>query len=120
MARFVLNRSRRHNMSVIDRWLEYFTAQQIPYSHSTHPRAATARRTANAERVPAHDLAKTVVYRGNYGFGVAVVSADELVDLRKVGRLLGLSNIRLANEVELSELFPDCEPGTMPPFGDAC
>jgi Ala-tRNA(Pro) deacylase len=107
-------------MSAIHRWLEYFNAQQIPYSHSTHPRARTARRTARAEGVPARDLAKTVVYRGNYGFGIAVVAADELVDLRKVGRLLGLSNIRLANEVELAELFPDCELGAMPPFGDAC
>jgi Ala-tRNA(Pro) deacylase len=32
--------------------------------------------------------------------------------------LLGLSHIRLATEGELLEVFEDCEPGAMPPFGD--
>jgi Ala-tRNA(Pro) deacylase len=40
--------------------------------------------------------------------------------LAKLGRLLELSSMRLANEAELAALFPDCELGAMPPFGDAC
>ncbi len=107
-------------MSVTDRWLEYLTLMQVRYSHSTHPRAANAVETADAERMPAHALAKTVVYFSDSGFGIAVVPADDFVDLLKVARLLGLSNIRLANEEELLNLFPDCELGAMPPFGDTC
>jgi Ala-tRNA(Pro) deacylase len=42
------------------------------------------------------------------------------VDLVKVSRVLGLSYIGLASEAELAKLFPDCELGAMPPFGDAC
>jgi Ala-tRNA(Pro) deacylase len=34
--------------------------------------------------------------------------------------LLGLPWIRLADEGELAELFPDCELGAMPPFGYSC
>jgi Ala-tRNA(Pro) deacylase len=93
---------------------------QVRYSHSIHPRAQTARETANAERVPAHEFAKVVIYYGDNGFGIAVVPADEFVDMAKIARTLGLAYIRLANEVELAELFPDCELGAMPPFGDAC
>jgi len=107
-------------MPVIDRWLEDLDRMHIRYSHSVHPRAETALETADAERIPAHEFAKTVVYFGNTGFGIAVVPADHLVDMVKLGRLLGLSYIRLANEAELAELFPDCELGAMPPFGYAC
>jgi Ala-tRNA(Pro) deacylase len=107
-------------MRLIDRWLAYLDRMQIRYSHSTHPRAETARATADAERMPAHELAKTVVYFSESGFGIAVVPADQLVDLVKLRRLLELKYIRLADETELAELFPDCELGAMPPFGNGC
>ena len=105
-------------MKVIDHWLEYLNRNQVRLSHSVHPRAETALETATADRMPAHDLAKTVVYFTGTGFGMAVVPADEFVDLAKVARLLGETGIRLANEAELAELFPDCELGAMPPFGN--
>jgi Ala-tRNA(Pro) deacylase len=121
MARLVQGEgAEEHNMSGVERWLKYFDKMQIRYSHSVHPAAQTARRTAVAERVPAHEFAKTVVYFNDAGFGIAVVPADQLVDLAKVGRLLGSSFIRLASEAELKELFPNCALGAMPPFGDSC
>lgn len=107
-------------MAVIDRWLEFLNRKQVRYSHSIHPPAQTARETASAERVRPHDFAKTVVYYSNAGFGIAVVPADQFVDLARVSRELGLSYIGLASEAELARLFPDCELGAMPPFGDAC
>jgi len=104
-------------MTILGRWLEYLNKTGIRYSHSIHPRAQSALETADAERMPAHDLAKPVVYFCETGFGMAVVPADEFVDLPEVARLLGLSYIRLANEGELAELFTDSELGAMPPFG---
>src|SRR5580704_17743804 len=101
-------------MSVTNKWFEYLTRMRVRYSHSIHPRAEKAIETADADRIPAHALAKTVVYFGDNGFGIAVVPADQLVDLFKVGHLLGLSHIRLATEAELIRLFPDCELGAMP------
>ena len=107
-------------MSVIHRWLEYLDLMEVRYSHSIHAPARTALVTADAERMPAQQLAKSVVYLGETGFGIAVVPADQFVDLIKLGRSAGLSYIRLAKEAELADLFPDCELGAMPPFGDAC
>ena len=107
-------------MPLINRWLEYFDLMRVRYSHSVHPRAETALETANAERMPAHELAKPVVYCSDAGFGIAVVPADRFVDLERVACMLGLSRIRLANEAELVDLYPDCEPGAMPPLADAC
>jgi Ala-tRNA(Pro) deacylase len=107
-------------MAVINRWLEYLDRKHVRYSHSMHPAAHTARQTADAERVRPHDFAKTVVYFGSTGFGIAVVPADAFVDLEKVCGVLGLSYVGLASEADLAKLFPDCELGAMPPFGDAC
>jgi Ala-tRNA(Pro) deacylase len=103
---------------MIDRWLQYLNDRQIRYSHSVHPAAQTALETAEAEKVPAREFVKTVVYHGDAGFGIALVPADQFVDLTKIARMLGLSNIRLANEAELAGLFPDCEMGAMPPLRD--
>jgi Ala-tRNA(Pro) deacylase len=104
-------------MKLIDCWLDYLTKNYVRFSHSIHPRAETALETAEADRMPAHDLAKTVVYYGDNGFGMAVVPADEILDLAKLVKLLHASHIRLANETELRNLFPACELGAMPPFG---
>lgn len=51
------------------------------------------------------------------GYGMVVVLADYAVDFVELQRLLGSSEIRLATEAEMSELFPECEVGAMPPFG---
>ena len=104
-------------MSALNKWLEYLGQKGIRYSHSVHAPAQTALETAAAERIPPRDLAKPVVYMGGAGFGMAVVAADELVDLPEVERLFGMTWIRLATEDELAELFPDCELGAMPPLG---
>lgn len=104
-------------MSLLNRLTRYLDAKGIRYSHSIHAPAQTALSVAKAERMPAHEFSKTVVYFGNKGYGMAVVSADDLVDLQQLSILLELSFIRLADENELKELFPDCELGAMPPFG---
>lgn len=104
-------------MTLLTRLSRYLDAKGIRYSHSMHSPAQTALSVAKAERMPAHEFAKTVVYFGDKGYGMAVVPADDMVDLEGIRLLLGLSRIRLAVESELLELFPDCELGAMPPFG---
>ncbi len=105
-------------MTMLRRCLAYLDANGVHYSHSIHPAAYTAREVADAEQMPAHNLAKVVVYYGDNGFGMAVLPADYFLDLDELGRLLGLSQIRLATEPELGTLFPSSELGAMPPFGN--
>ena len=88
------------------------------YARSIHPRAYTASQVAFEEEISPHRVAKAVVYKGDKGFGMAVVPADALVDLPELQFVLGWSHIRLATEDELGLLFPDCEVGAMPPFGN--
>jgi Ala-tRNA(Pro) deacylase len=49
---------------------------------------------------------------------LAVLPADYLIKLDTLGCFLNDPNIRLASELELGELFPECELGAMPPFGN--
>ena len=103
---------------MLNRTLDYLKRNGIRYSHSVHPPAYTARDVASADRMPAHSLLKTVVYRGEHGYGMLLLPADYVVDFVEVLRLLGLREVRLATEPELEALFPDCELGAMPPFGN--
>lgn len=105
-------------MKKLIRWFEYLDRNGVSYSHSMHAPAFTAIDVAKSEHMPAHDLAKTVVYYGDRGPGMAVVPADRFVDLLEIARLQGLTSIRLAHEAELQKLFPGDELGAMPPFGN--
>lgn len=105
------------DMNTLHRCQKLLKQNGIHYAHSIHAPAYTACDVAAAECMPAHELAKVVVYSGDNGFGMLVLPADYSVNFEEVRRLLGLREIRLAAEAELIELFPDCEAGAMPPFG---
>lgn len=105
-------------MTALDRCIEFLERAGVPYSHSTHSPAFTAQEVAVAERMPAHNLAKAVIYNGDNGFGMLLLPADYVVDFATVLRLLGLNQIRLATEVEIGHLFPDSELGAMAPIAN--
>lgn len=105
-------------MNTLHRCQRFLKQNGVRYAHSIHPPAYTAHDVAEAECMPLHELAKVVVYSGDNGYGMLVLTADYVADLDEVRRLLGLNEIRLAAESEMMELFPDCEVGAMPPFGN--
>lgn len=104
-------------MSILNKLKELLDQNKVEYTHTVHPTAYTAREVASAERVPAREVAKTVVFLSENGYALAVLPADSLVDLEQLRQDLGLTRLRLATEAELGELFPQCELGAMPPLG---
>jgi Ala-tRNA(Pro) deacylase len=48
---------------------------------------------------------------------LAVVPAHYTIDLERLCALAGAAALRLASEGEITNLYPDCEEGAMPPFG---
>jgi len=105
-------------MTTIDRLIALFELREIVYKHDQHPLTFTARETARAEHVPPRCFAKTVVVHFEDGFAMAVLSADRHVDLEELRLAFGSRQLRLATEKELAEVFPECELGAMPPFGN--
>ncbi|NIR36376.1 MAG: deacylase, partial [Actinobacteria bacterium] len=47
----------------------------------------------------------------------AVLPASYQVDVDRLGELVGGGELRLAEESEFAPLYPNCEPGAMPPLG---
>lgn len=105
-------------MTTLDRCIEFLDLARICYAHTRHSLAFTAREVAFAEHISPHKLAKTVVYAGEQGYGLAVIPADAIVNLRTLGIFLNDPHVRLATEQEMNELFGECELGAMPPFGN--
>ncbi len=105
-------------MSMLQKLLAFLDDNQVKYTHHSHPTAYTAREVASVEHVPAHKIAKTVVFFSENGYGMAVLPGDSMLDLHGLQALLRVSRLRLATESELNDLFPDCELGAMAPFGN--
>ncbi len=105
-------------MAMLRKLQEFLDQNGVQYTHTVHPTAYTAREVAAVEHIPPQEVAKTVVFLSENGYGMAVLCADCVVDLEQLRRDLGLTRLRLATEAELGELFPDCELGAMPPLGN--
>jgi len=104
-------------MTVSTRLKSLLEAEKIQYTVVSHPPTFTAQEDAAALHVPGKDVAKTVVLHGGKGTYVAVLPASHRIDLKKMKEVAG-EGVRLATEDEIGRLFPDCELGAMPPFGE--
>lgn len=96
---------------------EFLSAARVPYTVVPHRAAFTAQEEAAATHVPGRDWAKVVTCFVDGKPVEAVLAAPSLVNLDRLLELVGGREIRLAEESELRHLYPDCEPGAMPPFG---
>ena len=64
-------------------------------------------------------LRKAVLIKAGDSFVLAVLPSTSRIDLGRLSEVVGApaSQVRLATPDELLEIFPDCEPGVVPPFG---
>jgi Ala-tRNA(Pro) deacylase len=95
---------------------KYLDERGVSFHELPHAHRATAQGTASCAHISGKRFAKTIVLKRDGQFLLAVVPANEHVDLRGLGALLG-GRVELAREEELVPLFPDCEAGAMPPLG---
>lgn len=105
-------------MPILAKLQAYLDANKVAYTVSTHREAFTAQEIAAAEHVPGKQLAKVVIAKLKEGFVMTVLPATHKVDFSKLRSILGVDDIRLATEEEFRDLFPGCETGAMPPFGN--
>ena len=103
---------------VIDRLTDYLDAHKLKYVLIQHSPAYTAREVAVSAHIPLREVAKTVVLTIDEKHVLAVLPATEMVDLNLLRKALGTIAVRLTSESEFNALFPDCEVGAMPPFGN--
>jgi Ala-tRNA(Pro) deacylase len=96
----------------------YLREHQVPFQLQHHAQAFTAQKIAESEHIPGKMVAKTVIVLADNNMVALVLPASYRADLNKIQAALGAREIRLALETEFVTAFPDCEVGTMPPFGN--
>lgn len=96
----------------------FLDREAVKYVCVQHSPAYTAQEIAESAQVSGKILAKTVVVWLDGHLAMAVLPAARHLDLDKLRAATGAGEVRLASEEEFRSAFPDCEPGTMPPFGD--
>lgn len=106
-------------MAPNDRLRRFLDEQHADYQVLPHREAFTAQEVAGASHVPGREVAKVLVVReSGGGYLMLVLPAPCRVDLAALGTATGKRKLALASEVEFERLFPDCETGAMPPFGN--
>jgi len=98
---------------------EFLSEKRVGYDAIPHRNTYDAQRLAQELHTPGREVAKTVLLRADSGYAyiVAVLPATKTIDFDKVAAAFGGSKVELATELEIKEHCPDCEMGTLPPFG---
>ncbi|MDX9858657.1 MAG: YbaK/EbsC family protein [candidate division Zixibacteria bacterium] len=97
---------------------EYLDRHGIKYVTISHPPAYTAQKVAASAHIPGRELAKTVMVKVDGKMAMAVLPASTKVEFEKLRAAIGAESVRLASEREFRALFPECDVGAMPPFGN--
>jgi Ala-tRNA(Pro) deacylase len=98
---------------------DFLRSRGVWFETLLHRPASSSTKLAGSIHEPGRRVAKTVLIKAGEQFVLAVLPATSRIDLARLGAAVGApeAQVRLATAQELLELFPDCEPGVVPPFG---
>ena len=105
-------------MPIAKKVKKYHEENKVNYSVKTHPVVYTAQELAAVEHIPGKELAKVVIVKADGEFIMTVLPASHKLDLERLKEILSKGKVGLATEDEFKDLFPQCEVGAMPPFGN--
>ena len=97
---------------------EFLDSKKIKYTSVKHSEVYTAQEIAASAHIPGRQLAKTVMVKIDGDMAMAVLPAPYKVDFDSLKKAAGAKKVALASENDFKDLFPDCEVGAMPPFGN--
>ncbi len=97
---------------------QFLDSHDVKYVSISHSPAYSAQTIAESAHIPGKELAKTVIVKIDDRFAMAVLPASFRVHLGHLKVEVSASHVELATETEVENLFPDCEKGAMPPFGN--
>jgi Ala-tRNA(Pro) deacylase len=98
--------------------MNFLDERNVRYEVISHSPAYTAQGVAAAAHVKGMELAKTVIVKVDGTPAMAVLPAPFKINFDKLQAAIAGEQVELASEAEFQSLFPDCELGAMPPFGN--
>jgi Ala-tRNA(Pro) deacylase len=105
-------------MSISPTLNAYLDHERVHYDVLPHPEAFRALAIAQTLHTPEKQMAKVVIVKVDERFVMTVLPASWNLDLHRLRTVFATHSVRLATENEITGLFPDCELGAMPPFGN--
>jgi Ala-tRNA(Pro) deacylase len=102
---------------ITERVRSFLDKNGIEYAVIQHSPAFTAHEIAASAHIAGKELAKTVIVKIGDRMAMVVLPASKRVSIDELQRVVGIANVRVAHEQEFDNLFADCDPGAMPPFG---
>jgi Ala-tRNA(Pro) deacylase len=105
-------------MTILKKLKDYLEKNQVRYDVGYHERVYTSQEIAAAMHVPGKELAKVVMVKADGRMVMLVLPASYRVETKKLKKVLKCKRLGVAKEKDFEELFPDCEVGAMPPFGN--
>jgi len=97
---------------------DFLDRENVKYVGIYHSIAYTAQEIAASVHVKGKEMAKTVMVKLDGKLAMAVLPASHQVDFEHLRRSSKAQDVMLATEKEFKDLFPDCDIGAMPPFGN--
>ncbi|MCG6990083.1 MAG: YbaK/EbsC family protein [Gemmatimonadetes bacterium] len=102
----------------VDRLRNFLEENHVKFVTLSHSPAFTAQEIAASAHVPGKELIKTVMVKLDGKMAMAVIPAPDKVSANRLREATGAKEVELASEKEFADLFPCCEVGAMPPFGN--
>ncbi|HUT12722.1 MAG TPA: YbaK/EbsC family protein [Thermoguttaceae bacterium] len=102
----------------VKRLKKFLDEHGIKYMSISHSPAFTAQEIAASAHIPGREVAKTVIVKIDGKMAMLVLPASDRVVLDFVREATDAEHVELAGESEFRDLFPECEIGAMPPFGN--
>ena len=97
---------------------QFLNDHHVRYVTITHSPVYTAQEIAASAHLPGKVMAKTVMVKVDGQMAMAVLPAHRKIMIHELQEKLGAQEVVFATETEFKSLFPDCETGAMPPFGN--
>lgn len=97
---------------------DFLEKSKVKYLSIRHSTAYTAQEIAVSAHVKGRNLAKTVIVKIDGEMNMAVLPAKYQIGIEKLKKAAGGSSAELAKEDDFIKMFPECEAGAMPPFGN--
>ncbi len=97
---------------------DFLDDHSVKYVTVSHSQAFTSQEIAASAHISGRELAKTVMVKLDGKMVMAVLPASYKLVLDLLREATGARHAVLATEEEFRDLFPGCETGAMPPFGN--
>jgi len=102
---------------ILTRLKVLFERKEVPYRVIPHEEVYTASELAESIHVPGRKVLKVVIVKSFNEEIMVVLPSHRQIDLKRFAEIFGKRKVTLEDEETMSQRFPDCEAGAMPPFG---